>query len=239
MGTAQADAEGRFRVEFPNIPAAQLAGLKVIAAAPGMGFDGDELKAGVTHQETTIALDPEKVVEGRLVNVQGQPAAGVAVHVSSLNVRDRGYQPHDSKEGSRLAVARDDRPGRPVPAARIGRPCGHHPGDRRPAFRAAIARHRGRGRRPGQGEDEDDDDDDRPPAGDRGPGRARGRRQADGRRHGSASGPSGATPTDGARPSGRRPTIGAACGSTPGPAMRTRSSLTLPTDSLTCPASRT
>ena len=45
-----------------------------------------ELKTDAADQETSIALPPEKPVEGRLVDVQGQPAAGVVVRVAKLNV---------------------------------------------------------------------------------------------------------------------------------------------------------
>ena len=44
------------------------------------------LKTDAASQETSIALPPEKPIEGRLVDVQGQPAAGVVVRLASVNV---------------------------------------------------------------------------------------------------------------------------------------------------------
>jgi hypothetical protein len=97
MGAAQADAEGRFQLDFPIMPAALLKGLSVIATATGFGLDGNELKTDAMRQEMTITLDPEKIVEGQLIDIQGQPAAGVTVRVQSLRVRSHGYGPYDSK----------------------------------------------------------------------------------------------------------------------------------------------
>ena len=101
-GAATAGADGRFQVEFPTIPAARLAGLDLIAVAPGYGFDGNQLKADAASQETTIKLDPESIALGRLVDVQGQPAAGVAVVITSLKVRSYLYSPYGTNGGTTL-----------------------------------------------------------------------------------------------------------------------------------------
>jgi protocatechuate 3,4-dioxygenase beta subunit len=98
-GTATSDADGRFALKFPAIPASRLARLRLIATAPGRGLGVVELKIDAANQETSIALAPEQPVEGRLVDVQGQPAAGVVVRVARLRVRG-GYgevQPYDAK----------------------------------------------------------------------------------------------------------------------------------------------
>jgi RNA polymerase sigma factor (sigma-70 family) len=97
-GMATGDADGRFGLKFPAIPASRLARLRLIATAPGRGLGVVELKTDAANQETSIALAPEKPVEGRLVDVQGQPAAGVVVRVARLRVRG-GYgevQPYDA-----------------------------------------------------------------------------------------------------------------------------------------------
>jgi beta-lactamase regulating signal transducer with metallopeptidase domain len=102
MAAAESDREGRFQVDFPAIPPARLAGLSAIALAPGYGLDGSSLKTDSTRQEATITLDPEKMVEGRLVDVQGLPAAGVSVRVRSLTVRSHGYHPYDPQGSASL-----------------------------------------------------------------------------------------------------------------------------------------
>jgi RNA polymerase sigma factor (sigma-70 family) len=96
MGGASADAEGRFTLAFPAIPAQRLDHLRLIAKAPGRGLGLVDLKTDAANQETSIALPPETLVEGRLVDVQGQPAAGVVIHLARLNVRPE-LLPYDAK----------------------------------------------------------------------------------------------------------------------------------------------
>jgi RNA polymerase sigma factor (sigma-70 family) len=87
MGSAAADADGRFALEFPAIPADRPEFLSLIAAAPGRALNVIELETDAARQEASIALPPEKPVEGRLVDVQGQPAAGVVVRVARLDLK--------------------------------------------------------------------------------------------------------------------------------------------------------
>jgi len=91
--TAQSGADGHFQVEFPLIPAEDLERLYVEAGAPGFGFDGTDLKTDPARQETTVTMAPERIVEGRLVDVHGQPAAGVSVRVRELNIQEHPYGP--------------------------------------------------------------------------------------------------------------------------------------------------
>ncbi len=98
MGTATADADGRFRIEFSPVLGTQLTGLAPIATAPA-GASTAPSSRPPRGSGDEIILDPEKVVECRLVNVQGQPAAGVGVRVRDLNVRFRAYSPYDAKGG--------------------------------------------------------------------------------------------------------------------------------------------
>jgi 5-hydroxyisourate hydrolase-like protein (transthyretin family) len=96
MGTAAADADGRFTLDFSAIPPRDLAHLSLIAAAPGRALTLIDLKPGAARQEPTIILPPEKPLEGRLVDVQGQPAAGVVVRLAKLNFQHE-LQPYDAK----------------------------------------------------------------------------------------------------------------------------------------------
>jgi 5-hydroxyisourate hydrolase-like protein (transthyretin family) len=113
MGTATADASGRFTLESPAIPARLLDRLSLIATAPGRGLGMVELKADAARQDTSITLAAEAPVEGRLVDVQGQPAAGVAVRVAKLNFKHE-LRPYDAKGAPSLwpAPATTDSGGR-------------------------------------------------------------------------------------------------------------------------------
>jgi 5-hydroxyisourate hydrolase-like protein (transthyretin family) len=99
MGTATAGADGRFTLAFPAIPPRLLDHLRLIATAPGRSLGVVELQTNVSWQETSIALEPEKPIEGRLVDVQGQPAAGVVVRVAKITVGGAHGEvlPYDAK----------------------------------------------------------------------------------------------------------------------------------------------
>jgi hypothetical protein len=78
----QADADGRFQLAGPR-PSASLppAGASLVVAAPGFGIALKTLDHAATRQEVSVALEPERVVRGRLIDLQGQPVVGVKVHV--------------------------------------------------------------------------------------------------------------------------------------------------------------
>jgi RNA polymerase sigma factor (sigma-70 family) len=61
-----------------------------LAAAPGHGLAWQPLSPFAKEAETVIRLPPEQVVRGRLIDIQGQPAAGVKVHVAWLGKRPGG-----------------------------------------------------------------------------------------------------------------------------------------------------
>ncbi len=96
LGTASADADGRFTLAFPAIAAGRVPYLFLLVAAPGRGSKIVILRSDVARQEASITLAPEEPVEGRLVDVQGQPAAGVVVRVAGL-ADPNEPQPHDAR----------------------------------------------------------------------------------------------------------------------------------------------
>jgi RNA polymerase sigma factor (sigma-70 family) len=81
LGSARADADGRFRVDVPRV-AANRSGLVLVVGAPGWALAAKSLSPGLTLPDQTITLEPERVIRGRFVDLQGQPIAGVSVRVS-------------------------------------------------------------------------------------------------------------------------------------------------------------
>ncbi len=79
-GQGSSDDQGRFRLEFPRLPDGDKT---IVVTAPGMGA-GFENSSGSDQDETTIRLGPEQVVDGRLIDIRGLPAANVGVYVSEL-----------------------------------------------------------------------------------------------------------------------------------------------------------
>ncbi len=81
LGSAAADADGRFRVDFPRI-ATDRVGLNLVAGATGWALTGKYIGDDLPRSPLTITMEPERIVRGRLFDVQGQPIAGVPVRVS-------------------------------------------------------------------------------------------------------------------------------------------------------------
>ena len=75
------DGSGRFRIELPRTTSARQHGLTVTAMAPGYGIGWTELDPDADPPVADVALRPELIVRGRLFDVKGQPAPGVALRI--------------------------------------------------------------------------------------------------------------------------------------------------------------
>ncbi len=87
IGQATADGVGRFRMLLPRTSSTSFLNLDVIAGAAGFGMGWQPLNPDAVAPEVEVRLRPEQVVRGRLVDIQGQPAAGVEVAVIHLAVQ--------------------------------------------------------------------------------------------------------------------------------------------------------
>jgi RNA polymerase sigma factor (sigma-70 family) len=77
----QADREGRYRLTLPPLPAGEKYTVYLKAAGQGYALGAQFLESGAARPEATITLVAEKVARGRLINIEGAPAAGVKVRV--------------------------------------------------------------------------------------------------------------------------------------------------------------
>jgi RNA polymerase sigma factor (sigma-70 family) len=84
IGNVDADGTGRFRVEAPRTSSSRNDGFVAVALAPGFGVGWVEIDPDADEPAGEITLQPEQEIEGRLFDVQGRPAAGVVVSVSSI-----------------------------------------------------------------------------------------------------------------------------------------------------------
>ncbi len=85
IGDARADGSGRFRIDAPRISSSRYEAFGAIALAPGYGAGWVELNPDDDQPTADITLRPEQVVQGRLFDVQGQPAANVLLSVSAIH----------------------------------------------------------------------------------------------------------------------------------------------------------
>jgi hypothetical protein len=124
VGDATSDGSGRFRLDAPRASSSQHAEFGITAVAPGYGVGWAELDPDEDQPTADITLQPEQVIEGRVVDAQGQPVPGVSVSVWAVlrvlpvpPLRTAGGQFLDILEGPRRWSGRiNDLPGWPRPA---------------------------------------------------------------------------------------------------------------------------
>jgi RNA polymerase sigma factor (sigma-70 family) len=85
LGSGETDKEGRFRlacaVASTNRPPIR----QVLASAPGHGLDWLMLGRNIDESDVTIKLPTEQVIRGQLIDLQGQAAKGVKLHVAKVS----------------------------------------------------------------------------------------------------------------------------------------------------------
>ena len=81
LGSATTDANGRFRIELPQL-AGQRDGLTLFVGAKGWALTGKTLGDDLPGSDLTITIQPERTLRGRILDLQGQPISGVSVRVS-------------------------------------------------------------------------------------------------------------------------------------------------------------
>jgi beta-lactamase regulating signal transducer with metallopeptidase domain/protocatechuate 3,4-dioxygenase beta subunit len=79
------DSSGRFRIEMPRTTSARHDRLTLTALAPGYGIGWAELDPDAEAPDADVTLRPEQIVRGRLFDLKGQPAPGVALAVRTAS----------------------------------------------------------------------------------------------------------------------------------------------------------
>jgi RNA polymerase sigma factor (sigma-70 family) len=84
LGKTKADAKGRFRLVVTRSARQPEDELVVLAGNPGHGLGPVRLTTGAKKLRADIRLPREQVLRGRLVDLQGKPAAGVHVRLTRI-----------------------------------------------------------------------------------------------------------------------------------------------------------
>src|SRR5262249_19283798 len=87
FGQTTADAEGKFRLTLSR---SSLGEAILMARKDGYGVSQQALNVEVERHKVTIRLAREQVVRGRLLDLQGEPAAGVKLLVGHIGKRATG-----------------------------------------------------------------------------------------------------------------------------------------------------
>jgi RNA polymerase sigma factor (sigma-70 family) len=85
LGHGVTDADGRFKFEASRASSTRYYNVYTLAgSSPGAGFGCVELNSDAEQPAVDIRLRPEQFIRGKLVDVNGQPAAGVEVQVDHI-----------------------------------------------------------------------------------------------------------------------------------------------------------
>jgi RNA polymerase sigma factor (sigma-70 family) len=88
LGLTHTDAEGQFSLRVRRTSSARDYSVSLIASAPGHGLGWQRLHPDVARPQAVIRLHPEQPVRGRLIDLQGAPAAGVKLYLAYLALKD-------------------------------------------------------------------------------------------------------------------------------------------------------
>ncbi len=83
-GRTTSESDGRFRLNVPQPPPVTRHAMLVYARVPGHGLGWAPIKAAATRAEVEIRLQPEGILAGKLIDIQGGPVAGVKIHAFRL-----------------------------------------------------------------------------------------------------------------------------------------------------------
>jgi RNA polymerase sigma factor (sigma-70 family) len=84
LGQARTGAEGRFRLTAPRTSSNSHYLVRLFAAAPGHGLCSVHLDPNAARQDVSLRLHRERVLRGRLIDLQGVAAARVRVSVEQV-----------------------------------------------------------------------------------------------------------------------------------------------------------
>ena len=84
IGDGESDGSGRFRLDAPRTTSSVHEQVGAVAIAPGYGAGWVDLDPDAEAPAADIMLRPERVIRGRLFDLQGRPAQGVRVSVESM-----------------------------------------------------------------------------------------------------------------------------------------------------------
>jgi RNA polymerase sigma factor (sigma-70 family) len=118
LGEGRADAEGNFRLTVPRTSSDRYRGVDVLAAGPGAALGWQSFDLDDPRPKVVVRLGREQIIRGRLVDLQGRPAAKAqlrltGVHRPTADRRPPGVlgTPFDRAAG-RKGISLSDRPAR-------------------------------------------------------------------------------------------------------------------------------
>jgi hypothetical protein len=90
LGRVKTDGKGRFHLTAPRLSSVDLRDIMILAGAAQSSLGWHLLKPDAGPTQVAIKLLPEEIIRGRLIDLQGQPAAGVKVSLTYVGKSANG-----------------------------------------------------------------------------------------------------------------------------------------------------
>ena len=95
LGRGLSDGQGRFRVEAVRTSTDRFFEIHALVAVTGMGLGWHAINPDAGQPAAELRVLPEQVIHGKLVDVNGQPAAGVELRIMSIGRRNNATGVYD------------------------------------------------------------------------------------------------------------------------------------------------
>src|SRR5262249_11834257 len=89
LGETAADSDGRYELRLPNVSGKTHARANLICRADGAGLAWHPLKLDQPDVEVPFNLVAEQVIRGRLVDIDGKPAANVRMTIEGVSIASK------------------------------------------------------------------------------------------------------------------------------------------------------
>jgi 5-hydroxyisourate hydrolase-like protein (transthyretin family) len=86
LGETTTDETGRFELRWSGVTSKTHANASVIARSIDSGLVYQRLDLDAAESQVEFKLQPQQLIQGRLVDIEGQPAAGLAIELSAVIV---------------------------------------------------------------------------------------------------------------------------------------------------------
>jgi hypothetical protein len=93
LGETTSNSDGQYELKLPDASATAYNSANLISRADGTGVAWRSLDLGGQSSEVTFNLVAEQVIRGRLVDIEGKPAAHVKMSIDNVSLTSNNEQP--------------------------------------------------------------------------------------------------------------------------------------------------